>query len=322
MMLKVRFILLACAVLNGALALAANSDVAPVATAGQVAPPKLSGPLGKPIQLFNGTDLAGWIWYQRPPKDGSAVAGIEDVWSVKDGILHTTGKPTGYIRTDELYENYVLTVEQRHVGKGNGGVLFAITGPDKVWPHCLEAQGANGEEGDIRNIADFKLTMDPDRVEPKRLRRIGPSSEKPPGEWETIEVIVDRGNQVGSGYLTVTVNGKLQNIATYTESLAGQIGLQSEGGEMEFRKVELTPIKTHNFAKWEKEIADYGAADRKDPPPKGAVLFTGASTIRRWTTLQEDFPDCKVINRGFGGSETLDCTHFANRIIFPYEPKV
>ena len=77
----------------------------------------------------------------------------------------------------------------------------------------------------------------------------------------------------------------------------------------------------HNFAKWEKEIADYEEADRKDPPPKGAVLFTGASTIRKWTTLREDFPDTKVINRGFGGSETLDCTHFADRIIFPYEPK-
>ncbi len=77
----------------------------------------------------------------------------------------------------------------------------------------------------------------------------------------------------------------------------------------------------HNFAKWEKEIADYEEADRKDPPPKGAVLFTGASTIRKWTTLREDFPDNKVINRGFGGSEIVDCTHFADRIIFPIEPK-
>src|SRR2546429_171447 len=84
----------------------------------------------------------------------------------------------------------------------DGGVLFAISGPDKVWPHCLEAQGQNGEEGDIRNIADFKLNMDQSRVEPKRLRRIGPDSEKPVGEWETIEVIVDHGN------LTVKVNGR------------------------------------------------------------------------------------------------------------------
>jgi lysophospholipase L1-like esterase len=77
----------------------------------------------------------------------------------------------------------------------------------------------------------------------------------------------------------------------------------------------------HNFSKWEKEISDYEEADRANPPPKGIVLFTGASTIRRWATLKEDFPNCQVINRGFGGSEIVDCTHFADRIIFPYEPR-
>jgi hypothetical protein len=211
--------------------------LADTATTRPTAPP-LSGPLGAPIQLFDGRNLTGWTWYQRPPKEGQAPAvGIDAVWSIHDGILHTTGKPTGYIRTETAYNNYVLTVEQRHIKKGNGGILFAITGPDKVWPHCLEAQSQNGEEGDIRNIADFKMTMDPSRVEPKRLRRLG-DSEKPPGEWETIVVTVDHGN------LTVTVNRVLQNIATNTEDLTGRIGLQSEGGEMEFRKIELAPIES------------------------------------------------------------------------------
>jgi lysophospholipase L1-like esterase len=77
----------------------------------------------------------------------------------------------------------------------------------------------------------------------------------------------------------------------------------------------------HNFARWEKEIAAYEASDRTNPPPKGAALFIGSSTIRLWKTLATDFPDHKVINRGFGGSEIVDATHFANRIIFPYEPK-
>jgi hypothetical protein len=196
-----------------------------------------SAPAPAPIQLFNGKDLGGWMWYQRPPRTATAPATvpIDQVWWVKDGVLHTKGKPTGYIRTETVYENYVLTVEQRHVSKGNGGILFAITGPDKVWPRCLEVQGANGEEGDIRNVADFKLEMDAARVEPKRLKRIGPSSEKPAGEWETVVLTVDQGK------ITVSVNGQLQNTAIARESLAGQIGLQSEGGEMEFRKVELTP---------------------------------------------------------------------------------
>src|SRR5438046_721802 len=78
---------------------------------------------------------------------------------------------------------------------------------------------------------------------------------------------------------------------------------------------------SHDFAKWEPEIAAYEAADRANPPPKGAILFIGSSTIRLWTTLQQDFSRHKVINRGFGGSEIADSTHFADRIVFPYEPK-
>ena len=78
---------------------------------------------------------------------------------------------------------------------------------------------------------------------------------------------------------------------------------------------------TRDYAKWEKEVAAYEEADRKSPPPKGAILFIGSSTIRLWKTLGEDYPDLKVINRGFGGTEIVDSTHFADRLIFPHEPK-
>jgi lysophospholipase L1-like esterase len=77
-----------------------------------------------------------------------------------------------------------------------------------------------------------------------------------------------------------------------------------------------------NFAQWERDIAAFEQTDRTNPPPKGAVLFVGASTITLWKTLAQDFPDHKVINRAFGGSEIVDSTHFAERIIFPYEPKM
>lgn len=78
----------------------------------------------------------------------------------------------------------------------------------------------------------------------------------------------------------------------------------------------------HNFARWEKEIAAFEESDRTDPPPKGALLFIGSSTIRFWTTLAQDFPKHRVINRGFGGSEIMDATHFAERIVFPYAPRM
>ena len=83
-----------------------------------------------------------------------------------------------------------------------------------------------------------------------------------------------------------------------------------------------TSEKPHDFGKWEKEISAYEASDRTNPPPQGALLFIGSSTIRLWTTLAQDLPRHQVINRGFGGSQIVDSTHFAERIIFPYKPKM
>jgi lysophospholipase L1-like esterase len=76
-----------------------------------------------------------------------------------------------------------------------------------------------------------------------------------------------------------------------------------------------------DFARWEKEISAFESRDRTNPPPKGAVLFVGSSSIRMWTNLAADFPNLQVINRGFGGSVIADTTHFADRIIFPYKPE-
>jgi lysophospholipase L1-like esterase len=79
---------------------------------------------------------------------------------------------------------------------------------------------------------------------------------------------------------------------------------------------------SHNFAQWEKDIAAFERSDIKNPPPKGAVEFLGSSTIARWKTLAQDFPGQPVYNRGFGGSEIADSTHFAPRIVFPYAPRM
>jgi lysophospholipase L1-like esterase len=76
------------------------------------------------------------------------------------------------------------------------------------------------------------------------------------------------------------------------------------------------------FAKWEKEIAAFEQRDRETPPPKHGIVFIGSSSIRKWTTLAEDFPHHHVLNRGFGGSEMKDSAHFADRIVLPYEPRM
>lgn len=74
--------------------------------------------------------------------------------------------------------------------------------------------------------------------------------------------------------------------------------------------------------RWEKQVAAFEAADRTRPPPQGAVLFIGSSTIARWKTLDRDFPDHVVLNRGFGGSHISDSVHYARRIVIPYRPRM
>jgi lysophospholipase L1-like esterase len=83
-----------------------------------------------------------------------------------------------------------------------------------------------------------------------------------------------------------------------------------------------TAAPTQKVVQVPQEILDFEAADAKQMPPSGAVLFIGSSSIRLWTTLAQDFPEIPVINRGFGGSLIQDSTQFADLIVIPYKPKI
>ena len=77
----------------------------------------------------------------------------------------------------------------------------------------------------------------------------------------------------------------------------------------------------HDSSRWEKYIARFEVTDKKKMPKPGGVLFIGSSSIRMWKTLKQDFSGFSVINRGFGGSQIADSTHFAERILHPYKPR-
>jgi lysophospholipase L1-like esterase len=72
---------------------------------------------------------------------------------------------------------------------------------------------------------------------------------------------------------------------------------------------------------WEKTIRKFEKADEFDPPPAGAMLFTGSSSIRLWRTLEEDMAPLEVVNRGFGGSQIHEVAHYVDRIILPHKPR-
>ena len=71
-----------------------------------------------------------------------------------------------------------------------------------------------------------------------------------------------------------------------------------------------------------KDIAAFEAADKANPPPQHALLFTGASTLRMWKNVAEDMKPYPVINRGFGGSFTTEVNGYMDRITLPYHPRV
>ena len=89
-----------------------------------------------------------------------------------------------------------------------------------------------------------------------------------------------------------------------------------------FTASQPTAAKEPGSQRWEREIRAFEAADSANPPPQEAILFIGSSTIRMWKTLAQDFPQYKVLNRGFGGCQIADCTCYADRIVADGKPRV
>ena len=86
----------------------------------------------------------------------------------------------------------------------------------------------------------------------------------------------------------------------------------------------LAPRVTAQTAeRWDPAIQKFEASDKVSPPPQNGVLFIGASSIVRWN-LPEYFPELgtKAINRGFGGSQSVDAVRYVDRIVVPYHPRV
>jgi hypothetical protein len=211
-----------------------------------------AAPAPKPNSLFNGKDLAGWhtdIPAADKKKD------LDPSFVVRDGLLVSLGTPRGHLITNQAYANYKLVVEYRFPGKpGNCGVLVHCSTPrvlSNMFPASIEVQMFSENAGDFWCIGEDIEVPDMEKRRPRKdgqkwggkkgearhIVNLTDGSEKPPGEWNTM-VIECRGAEV-----TVHVNGDLVNHGSKCTAQKGQIALQAEGSEVEFRKVELTPVK-------------------------------------------------------------------------------
>lgn len=86
--------------------------------------------------------------------------------------------------------------------------------------------------------------------------------------------------------------------------------------------VGLSAQENNDFARWEPTIQQFEQADRAAPVAPGVLLFVGSSSIVKWNTMAEDLAGHAVLNRGFGGSTFHDLIYYADRVIYPYQPKV
>ena len=190
----------------------------------------------KAIHLFNGKDLANWEFVIQ----GNSVPS-EEVYSIKDGVIHIKGAPLGYMYTKEKYSNYKLHVEWRWPeGESNSGIFLLIENPKNPFPDGIECQLMAGKAGDLvllgkSDLNEFIVAEGEERPAFPIVPKKKPSNEKPAGEWNEADITVE------NGVITISINGEYQNTGT-NKVTTGHIGLQSEGKAVQFRNVTLEKL--------------------------------------------------------------------------------
>lgn len=208
-------------------------------------------PTQETTSLFNGKDLTGW--HVDVPEMDSIPEAINP-FIIRDGMLVSLGTPQGHLITDAVYKDYRLEIDYRFAGEpGNCGVLVHASTPRalyKMFPKSIEVQMMHENAGDFWCIVQDITTDDmiqrrgPEAEwgitegKQRRIMNLTDGSEKPLGEWNTmfIECLGDK--------IKVWVNGDLVNFGYNASVSSGQIAVQAEGSEVEFRKILLTPITT------------------------------------------------------------------------------
>jgi hypothetical protein len=187
------------------------------------------------IELFNGANFDGWTFCMKNNADP------KDTWSVSDGVIHCTGQPYGYARTEQSFHDYQLTVIWRFVKVAphadNSGIFVQTQLPDKVFPECVQCQGLYQHQGDL--ILEGGARADGYPVGPKNITipQAGPQNENPAGEWNTNQIICQ-----GSA-IKLFVNGRMMNQITGCNLSSGFVGIQAEGGDIEVRRLSLEHLQ-------------------------------------------------------------------------------
>ena len=187
--------------------------------------------------LFNGRNLDGWVRVNTPT----------ETWTVRDQMLICSGRPIGELRTDRMFQNFVLELEWRHiVPGGNAGVfLWAddLTAPGVPFHRGIEVQVLENAYGNTRSHTThgdiFPIhgaTMVP--VNGRGGSRAFPTEQRslPSPAWNHYRIVaVD-------GEVRLEVNGKQVTQGQRAVPRRGYICLESEGGIVHYRNIRLREL--------------------------------------------------------------------------------
>lgn len=177
-----------------------------------------------------------------------------ETWSVRNGVLYSTGLPIGVMRSEKQYENFILHVEWRHMEKGgNSGVFVwsnAVPDPESRLPDGVEVQmlelgwvELNTKDGVVPPIAYVHgelfgvggVKTNPDNPRGERSKSVENRC-KGKGEWNTYDVVcVD-------GVIKLSVNGKFVNGVSHATQRKGYLCLEAEGAKIEMRNFKLIEL--------------------------------------------------------------------------------
>jgi hypothetical protein len=203
--------------------------------------------------LFNGNDLSGWVPVNVAP----------ETFTVRDGLIVSTGKPNGVLRTDRPYENFILELEYRHlVPQGNAGVFIwsdALPHVGRPFTRAIEVQILDGRNSDVYTshgdvFAIQGATMVPDRPHPKGQMRSLPREHraKPAPEWNHYRITCK------DGTITLAVNGKEVSGGSDCVPRKGYICLEAEGSECHFKNIRIQELPSSNPSTEQTATLDQG----------------------------------------------------------------
>ena len=264
--------------------------------------------------LFNGDNLDGWV----------IVNGDVSTWTVTDNTIICSGKPTGVMRTEIMYENFILELDWRHMVEfGNAG-LFVWSDPipsiGVPFTRSVEVQVMVGEvaeknkkwyttQGDIFPI--WGATMTPDDVHPmgEQYSRDFPSEHRtnPAPEWNHYVVTcID-------GQINLAVNGAFVTGGSNVTPCKGYICLESEGTEAHFKNINILELPPTGPATNDVATASIGFV----------TLFNGIN-LNGWNTSDNShWTVSDNVLHCDDNSDTLlrDNHHEAYELLFDYQCK-